>query len=156
MFSIINSVSVLIIIIISSVYITNYIIKLKDSEEGIYYGVVMTKEQKDDIELTKNYILEQKRNGTNVIILSYRSMAYTTELGINNGVFELAFLGNMGRSGERGLINQISQLKNSKILITKDEKDKVYQESELARNYVIENFIYDGEIGEFLIYKTTN
>ena len=155
-FKIINIVSIIILLALSSIHIGKYIYTLKDSEGGIYYGVKLSDEQKKDIKLICNYILEEKRNRTNVIILSYRAMAYTTPLNINNGVLDLPFLGNLGSKGEQGLVEKISKLKNAKILITKDEKDKIYQESELARKYVIENFRNVGEIGDFLVYKTTN
>ena len=61
--------------------------------------------------------------------------------------------GNLGHEGENGLINEISELKNTKFLIIKNEEDEFWQSSKYVRNYITENLQYDGDIEEFSIYS---
>lgn len=128
--------------------------KLKKMENNIFYGTIMDEEYKKDIELMCNYIQKEHQKNIDVKVVSYRAMAYMSPLKLNNKDFDLPFLGNMGYKGEDGLIEQISNLSNTKILITKDEKDKVYQESSKVREYIMKNLEQDGEIGDFMIYKS--
>ena len=74
------------------------------------------------------------------------------QLNKNNGIFDLAFLGNYGKGGEETLINKIKELDNSVILIETDIENMFWQESKNARNYIINNYKKVGEIQEFSIY----
>ena len=153
-FTKVNIAVTIVIVCVSVVHGIIYKNQLEHSEEEIYYGVQMTEEQKEDITLISDFIKNQQANGIDVKVLSYRSMAYTSLLKINNKEFDLPFIGNLGQAGEDGLIREISDLKNTKILITKDEEDRIYQESDSAREYIMNNLEADGEIGDFLIYKS--
>jgi len=64
----------------------------------------------------------------------------------------LPFLGNMGADGEKNMLEKIKSLKNTEIIIVKEEKDVFLQESKLIRKYIIVNFNCIGEIGNFKIY----
>lgn len=152
--NIIILIMVTIIIMVAGVNIQNYFKKIKKQENNIFYGTIMEEEDKKDIELMCNYIQEQHQKDIDVKVVSYRAMAYMSPLKLNNKDFDLPFLGNMGYKGEDGLIEQISNLSNTKLLITKDEEDKVYQESSKVREYIMENLEQDGEIGDFMIYKS--
>lgn len=143
----------ILIILISVVQIVKYENKIKDENKNIFYGIEMSEEQKKDIDLICNYIQQQHKKGTDVKILSYKAMVYMTPLKINNKDFDLPFLGNLGYNGENRLIEQIKNLKNTKILITENEQDKIYQESNRARQYIIDNMELEGTIGDFIIYK---
>ena len=63
---------------------------------------------------------------------------------------DLPFYGNLGIEGINGLIKEISDMKNTYILITKEGIK--YQESQALRDYIINNYEKIGEIEEFNIY----
>ena len=73
-------------------------------------------------------------------------------LGENNGKFDLAFKGNLGKDGEEGLITDL-KAKKYIILIEKNPQDMNYQESNLVREYITRNYNNIGEIENLLIYK---
>ena len=75
------------------------------------------------------------------------------ELDINNGEFDLAFVGNLGYDGENKLIDKIKELENTEILIFTDEEDCFWQESKKVREYIMENMKRKGEILEYTIYE---
>ena len=70
----------------------------------------------------------------------------------SNVEFDLPFRGNLGKNGEGGLLQKIINLKDTYILLDRNEKDVIYQESEIVRDYIKNNFEKDGEIEEFDIY----
>lgn len=104
-----------------------------------------------NIKTITNYI---ENNNKKTIIFSPYSKIYAIESNYNNGIYDLPLLGNIGKDGEDGLIKQISELKNTDILIAKDESDVMYQESKKAREYIQNNYKKVGEIEQFLIYET--
>ena len=57
------------------------------------------------------------------------------------------------KSGEEGMIQQIKELRNTKILILTQE-DSTYQESKKVTDYIRDNFIKEGEISRFTIYAS--
>lgn len=121
--------------------------------EGAYSGVLFNKEDKEDKEIVSQYIKYQEDNGNNVIILSHKANLYNINLNKNNGIFDLYFLGNLGKGGEQELINQIKELKNTIILTEKSDKNFIGQEAINARNYVKNNWNRVGEIQEYYIYE---
>lgn len=124
--------------------------KYNINEESPFYGGVIPEERIENINKVTNYI-ESRPN--NVIVLSYKAALYMVPLQRNNGDMDLPFKGNFGRDGENGIIEKIKNMENVEILITKDEEDKIWQESELVRNYIIENMEKIGEIEEFEIWR---
>lgn len=120
--------------------------------EGPYCGTIALKIDIEDIQIISEYIVEQEKNGKNVIILSYKANLYNVSLNRNNGDFDLYFMGNLGSKGEQGLINKINELENTIILTQKDEESFIGQEAINARNYVIDNYKNIGEIQEYNIY----
>ena len=75
-------------------------------------------------------------------------------LNKNNGNMDLPFRGNLGRNGEEGLIEELKALENTEVLIKKEKEEINWQESEQAREYIIKNFEYIGELEDYLIYYT--
>ena len=122
-------------------------------KDGPFYGTITTKENEEDVAIICNYIATKEKEGINVKILSYKANLYMLPLEKNNGIFDLAFFGNMGKEGENGLINEISQLKNTFLLIPTDEKNVFQQESKKVRQYIINSYEKIGEIQEYSIYK---
>jgi len=116
-----------------------------------YYGGVFEKETEEKIEKINEYILEQQKDGHNVIVLSKNAALYMLPLQKNNGIFDLPFIGNLGKEGEDGLIKKISELRSCKILISTEER--FWQESQKAIDYVKQNYSKIDEIEEFEIYE---
>ena len=114
-----------------------------------FYGGIIKNDSKLSIENITKYIQD---NSSNVIILSDQAALYMVPLKRNNGIFDLPFRGNLGKDGENGLIEKIKELQNTEILICKKEEKMQWQESKLAREYIINNLEKIGEIEEFYIY----
>ena len=138
---------------LSILNIFKYLSSIENTEYEIYYGVNFNYETKQDIDLICDYISEQRDQGENVIILSKYAMLYMTPLKINNGKFDMSLIGNLGKEGEEGLIKDIERLQRATVLIVSDEYDIMYQESKRVREFIMDNFEYQGEIGKFMIYK---
>ncbi|MCI8655431.1 MAG: hypothetical protein HFJ48_06170 [Clostridia bacterium] len=128
----------------------NNLEKYNIDKKSPYYGGVIEKEKIQNINVVENYI---KNNENNVIILSYKAALYMVPIQRNNGMMDLPFKGNLGKDGEKGLIEKIKNMENTEILIVKDEKDIMWQESKLVREYIKENMQNIGEIEEFEIWR---
>ena len=114
-----------------------------------YYGGILDDQTYSKIQKITTYI---KQNNRQVIILSKEAALYMIPLKESNGEMDLPFKGNLGKQGETGLINEIKNLKNTEILIKKDENDMNWQESKQTRQYIINHLSCIGEIEDFLIY----
>ena len=121
-----------------------------------YFGVLIKKERYENIEKITKYIKENNSYGIDVKVLSADAGLYTTYLEKNNKNFDLPFLGNLGKYGENGLIEEIKQLRNTKILIKTNEEDVFWQESKKTREYIKNNYIKEGTIEDFDIYRVSN
>lgn len=145
-------------IILAIVHFNFYLGQLKKSyineRYKMYYGMNIKEDHIKSINKITEYILNEKNKGNKVIIISYKAMIYNIPAGINNKAFDLPFIGNFGADGEKGMIEKISSMKNTKILITKDEKDKLFQESKKIRDFIISNLEYENDIEEYMIYST--
>lgn len=120
--------------------------------DGAFYGGIIEKTDYKNIKKICSYIEIKEKEGYNIKVLSYKANLYMTMLNKNNGMFDLAFLGNLGKDGETGLIQEIDELNNSLILIETDENNTFYQESERVRNYIKDNYKMIGNIEEYSIY----
>ena len=118
-----------------------------------YYGALISKENEENINKIVQYILQNKKNNIDTKILSFDAMCYTILTDDNNKNFDLQFLGNLGKNGEEGLIQEIQQSKNTKILIKTNEEDVFWQESKKVRKYIKDNYKKGGTIGDFDIYN---
>ena len=118
-----------------------------------YYGALISKENEENINKIVQYILKNKENNIDTKILSFDAMCYTILTDDNNKNFDLPFLGNLGKDGEEGLIQEIKELKNTKILIKTNEKDVFWQESKKVRKYIKDNYEKEGTIEDFDIYN---
>ena len=61
--------------------------------------------------------------------------------------------GNLGGSGENGIIEELENQKDIILLIRNDKYNRNWQNPEEVRNYVIQNIEKTGEIGIFDIYE---
>ena len=114
-----------------------------------YYGAII--ENKEEIDLIIQYIKEEEAKEIDVKILSCDANLYNNILKRNNGDIDLPFYGNLGYDGKEKLIKEISNMKNTNILISKDSPK--FQEVTEVINYVRDNYEIIGEIGEYDIYK---
>ena len=101
-----------------------------------------------------NYILEKEKQGINVIMIYNKSGMYMLPIRHFNGKFDCFNNGNLGRDGANEVIKEIENMKNTEILIVKDDGDVFYQEPKEVREYIKENLKNIGEIEEFSIYAT--
>ncbi len=159
----VNKIKKCIILLIFSIFlvtnIINNVIYFKEitkseyyfTKNNPYYGSIATEETLKEIEEICNYIKEQNKKGIEVKVISYYSNLYMNILNRNNGAMDLPFYGNMGGNGENGMINEITKLKNARILIL-TEDDNIYQESKKVTKFIKENFKKEGEINRFSIY----
>lgn len=116
-----------------------------------YYGTIANKETLKEIENMCNYIKMKNNEGVEVKVISYYSNLYMNILNKNNGDMDLPFYGNFGKGGEDGFIEKIQRLKNTEVLILKED-DEIFQESKKVTNFIRENYKQTGEIERFLIY----
>ena len=119
-------------------------------KNNAYYGGIMEEKTIKNINNMVKYINEKNNN---VIVLSPKSALYMIPLKQNNGMLDLPFKGNLGKDGEKGLIEKIKEINNAEILIEKDEEKMIWQESKIVRDYIVNNMKKVGEIEEFEIWR---
>lgn len=154
---IINSIVIIFSILMcmtSIYYFINWIKTIKSDDylfekENPFYGAKCDEEFTNNIKIITEYI---KNNQNNVIVLSNKAALYMVPLKRSNGMLDLPFKGNLGKDGEEELIQIIKNLKNTEILIEKQEDNIFWQESKKVREYIMKNLDKIGEIEEFDIY----
>lgn len=127
--------------------------KFTEKEEGAFYGVITSELLLDHIETMSDFIEKSEQKGFNVVVLSHHSNLYMVPLNKNNkNGMDLPFNGNLGKTGEEGLIEKLDLLKNTFVLIIKNEENMFWQESKKAREYIQKDWEKIGEIEIFDIY----
>lgn len=115
-----------------------------------FYNAPISKENLTQLNAMTNYILEKKKSGIDVIVLSYEAAIYMVPLQLNHGALDLLLAGNLGYNGISNTIEQISQMQNTEFLIFTNAEDCFYQEPIEIREY-IQNYLKKS--GEFLDYS---
>ncbi|MFR8233229.1 MAG: glycosyltransferase family 39 protein [Clostridia bacterium] len=118
-----------------------------------YFGTIINNDQYKDIEEVTSYI---KNSEKNTIILSEKAGLYMIPLNRSNGKFDLPLLGNLGKKGEDGLIEEIKNLKNMQILLYTGKGNESNQEPEKAIEYVRNNWTKIDSVNEFDVYIMLN
>ena len=121
-------------------------------KSGALYGAFISKEDFEKSKIICKFINEQEEKNREVQILSYKANLYMVQLNKNNEIFDMAFLGNLGKGGEENLINKIKEISGNLILVETDAERIFYQESKKAREYIIKNYQKIGEIEEYSIF----
>lgn len=67
-----------------------------------------------------------------------------------DGIYDLPFIGNLGEDGEKALINKITEYQGYYLLI--HSYKNYWQESDIFRNYIKNNYKLTGIINDFEIY----
>lgn len=142
---------IILLMVISNVRIIIYFCKINNKYDynNLYFGSLLSDELESKIEKVTEYI---ENSDENVIVFSTEAALYMMPLNRSNGSMDEPLLGNFGIDGENGIKEEISKMKNTKIIINKEKK--VYQESDKIIHYIKENLNYIGEIEDLLIYQT--
>ena len=146
-------------IIIAGIGIFNNVLVLRNvrgkdypfKKGDVYYGIYVTRDVREDIKEVLEYIKSEEAKGYNVEIISYKADLYMNILNRCNGEFDLPFAGNLGSDGYQGLIEQIKELKNTKVLVLA-LKDAVYQEVDKVTDFIRNNYQHIGDVSDFAVY----
>lgn len=130
----------------SMIFNENYYFKYDEP----YFGGVINEEQYRNIKDITSYI---EKSDKDIIILSEKAGLYMIPLKECNGKFDLPLLGNLGKAGEEGLVEEIKHLENTQILLYRGKGEISDQEAERAIDYVRKNWIKIDSIYEFDIYE---
>lgn len=96
------------------------------------------------------FIKSQKKQ---VYILDAVSALYNIPIDRYTKNYDMFNKGNLGGSGENGIIEELENQKDIILLIRNDKYNRNWQNPEEVRNYVIQNIEKTGEIGIFDIYE---
>lgn len=101
----------------------------------------------------EDYIIKEKHNDINVIILDSSATIFMIPLDIYNKDFDTFNRGNFGYNGENRLINLIESKEKTKYLILNQEYNKNWQTPLKIIEYTLKNKNKIGEIMNFDIYE---
>ncbi len=125
-------------------------IKIVDRNSPYFY-TNMTKEMYNKMNEVIAYIQEKEEEGIDVILLSQDAALYMIPLEKNHKALDLAFAGNLGKEGEKTLLDRIIKMENVEILLN---RTPYWQEIEEVRLYIIENLIREDNVNEYYVYRT--
>lgn len=114
-----------------------------------YFGTIFNDETKEKIKDITEYM---QSCDNEVVCISTDAGLYMIPLKQNNKEFDMLLLGNLGKDGEKGVIEKIKGFKGKKIILMNKEKNS-WQESDKIIEFVKNNFTKIGEIEDFLIYE---
>lgn len=118
-----------------------------------YYGIIINKDTINHIQNVDNFVTKEKEKGNKVLILDSSATLYMIPLNIYNKDYDMFNKGNFGKDGESRIIQEITEYKDTKYLILKDEYSKNWQTPLDVIDYVKENKTKIGEIEMFDIYE---
>ena len=119
----------------------------------IYANHGYTEKQMKYIENVIQYILEKEKEGYNVCVASADASYYMAALGRNNYKYDLTLYGSLGYNGEKRLIEETSNLKNTIIL---KDRDIMSQEPVKFDEFIKENYEVIDEIENLIVYGVKN
>lgn len=138
---------------ISSItYTIKYFRKISNDEYNYnepYFGTIFNDETKEKIKDITEYM---QSCDNEVVCISTDAGLYMIPLKQNNKEFDMLLLGNLGKDGEKGVIEKIKGFKGKKIILMNKEKNS-WQESDKVIEFVKNNFTKIGEIEDILIYQ---
>lgn len=117
-----------------------------------FYNAPISQENLTRINDVTNYMIEKKKSGIDVIILSYEAAIYMVPLRINNGAFDMLLAGNLGYHGISNTIDKIANSQNTEFFIFTNEDDCFYQEPTQIREYILNHLQKNGEFLDYSIY----
>ena len=129
----------------------------KTQYSDMFFGSTITKEEADKVKEINNYIKEKQESYDNVIVFSSYAMLYENTFTNNNRFFDLPNKGNFGARGEQGLIDEISKMNNTLILVQNEESEyEIYQFPNNVRNYIRKNYESIDKLQNYDIYEINN
>lgn len=138
---------------ISSItYTIKYFRKISNDEYNYnepYFGTIFNDETKEKIKDVTEYMQNCDKE---VVCISTNAGLYMIPLKQNNKEFDMLLLGNLGKDGEKGVIEKLKGFKGKKIILMNKEKNS-WQESDKIFEFVKNNFTKIGEIEDILIYE---
>ena len=144
----------IIAIIIYSAFSVNSIIKyVNNTKENKYlrhFNYIETSESLYKVINKIDKFIEAKEQ--NVIILDSMAAAINIPIDKYYKDYDMFNLGNFGKNGEEGIIENLKYRKNTLFLVKKDEYANNWQHPDKIVNYVKDNFTKVGEIEVFDIY----
>ena len=105
---------------------------------------------KDQIKQLDEYI---KTSEKEVYILDATACIYKIPINQYYKDYDMFLKGNLGIKGEEGIIEDLNQKENIKILIMKEGLSRNWQNPEKVREYIMQNYKQTGEIACFAIYE---
>lgn len=141
-------------IVFSIYYMTvnlyNYVSKLESTSNLNHYKYILISESlKKQIQEVNEYIVLNDH----VKILDATAAIYMIPIDKYNKGYDMLLKGNLGFEGEKKIIQEISNSKDTKYLILNDKFNKNWQTPMDIINYVLEYKIKVGEIEIFDIYE---
>lgn len=127
----------------------NKINKEKINYNNIYFGTLLSENQKNKIEKVTDFI---KNSNEKVVDISPDAALYMMPLKRSNGSYDLLLKGNLGKDGEEGIIKEIKNNKNIIYLI--NDNEFLFQESPKIKEYIKNNFKNTGKIEDLEIYQS--
>ena len=105
---------------------------------------------KSQIQLVDQYIEESEEE---VYILDATASVYQIPINQYNKNYDMFLKGNLGKEGEKGIIEELKKKENSKVLIMKEGLSRNWQNPEEVRKYIQENWKKTDEIACFEVYE---
>jgi tyrosyl-tRNA synthetase len=129
----------------------------KVSKDSIYSGSTITEAEIKEIEEIDQYIENKKTEYDRVIVFSTYAMLYENTFKDNNKFFDLPNRGNFGKNGEQTLIDEITNMNNTLILVQDENSEyEIYQFPKNVRNYIKDNYERIDKLQNYDIYVINN
>lgn len=139
----------LIISIFSTIRLNKFVSIVYMEKTSKFYLIPISEEFKIKIEHITKFLLDIKDK--KVAIISPEAGIYKININLKgDGIYDVPFLGNLGKNGENGLINRIFNYKEGYVLV--HSQKKYWQESDKFREYIEKNYEKKGNIDDFDIY----
>ena len=130
---------------------SQYIKVEKENELEHFIGIPKNEALNEKINIVDEYIMQQKENGEKVYILDAEAAIYYIPLNIYNKDYDMFNKGNLGIKDEEGIIERIKTEENAIYLLKKGNLN--WQNPNMIREYVENNFEKSGDISYFCIYE---
>lgn len=146
-----NILAVAILGMVSIVSLYNYAIQAGQYNTLNHFDyIIQSQNQIDSIKNVEEYIQKQDKN---VYILDAAAAIYTIPINQYTKNYDMFLIGNLGRDGEEGIIEDLQEEENYIVLIKNEQYSRNWQNPEKVRKYIIENMNKMGEIDAFDIYE---
>ena len=129
----------------------------KTNYQDKYFGSTISIEQSQQIKEINEYIESNKEKYDNIIIFSSYALFYDNTYENNNRFFDIPNKGNFGKDGEQGLIDSITKMENTLMLVqNEDSRYEVYQFPKNVRKFIQDNYECIDNLQNYDIYEINN